>query len=301
MYTSKIPRNRPIAYVIRDYINKKSGKVTASRSEIKRRFSGLDWKDQKKILSAFLDSCVTDREWAYPRLLNYWDPYFEAKVLELWETYHEPKCAWPVIRHCSEDFVKEHISEFYNDRDYYFVCRRLIDDKDFVVEKDRLSIKDYLMIMLLRGEQIDDDEALEILYDIVEENASFTKNNFGPDKPRLANVFLNRTQMMYAYDIIDIGFAIDCLSRMKKDDVIHKFHLWESKVRKAASESDEYKALQKKSLKDHDYNSRMFDIFRKYLLMNLPGRCIRFAPPLLEPEVSGEPGYYFKDIDPCPF
>ncbi len=38
-------RNRPIASVIRDYINKKSGKVTASRTEIKRRFFGLDWKD----------------------------------------------------------------------------------------------------------------------------------------------------------------------------------------------------------------------------------------------------------------
>ena len=296
-------RNRPIASVIRDYINKKSGKVTASRTEIKRRFFGLDWKDQKKILLAFLNSSATDREWAFPKLLDYWDPSFEAKVLELWETYHEPKCAWPVIRHFPEEFLKEHISELNNERDYYFICRRLVDDKDFVVVKDRLSIKDYLMIMLLRGEQIDDDEALEILYDIVEENASFTINNFGPDKPRLKNVFLNRTKMMYAYDIIDIGFAIDCLSRMKKDDVIHKFHLWEREVRKAASESDEYKALQKKTLKDHEYNSQMFDIFRKYLLMYLPGRCIKFAPPVLEPQVlePQEPGYITEDYGQCPF
>lgn len=301
MYTSKIPRNRPIANVIRDYINKKSGKVTASRSEIKRRFSGLDWKDQKKILSAFLNSSATDREWAYPRLLNYWDPYFEAKVLELWETYHEPKCAWPVIRHCSEDFVKEHISEFYNDRDYYFVCRRLIDDKDFVVEKERLSIVDYLLIKSLRGEKIDDDEALEILWDLIEKKTSFSNPYYNPDYPRIKHIFLSRNEMMYAYDISGFDTAIDCLSRMKKDDVIHKFHLWERDVRKAASESDEYKALQKKTLKDHDYNYRMFDIFRKYLLMNLPGRCIKFALPLLEPEETDEPGYFIKDNKPCPF
>lgn len=300
MYRKPIPRNRPIAAVIRDYINKKSGKVTVSRNEIKRRFYGLDWKDQKKILSAFLDSCVTDREWAYPKLLDYWDPSFEAKVLELWETYHEHRCTWPVIRHCSEDFVKEHISEFYND-DYYFVCRRLIDDKDFVVEKNRLSIKDYLMIMLLRGEQIDDDEALKILYDIVEKKASFKINIFDLDKPRLNKLFLNRTQMMYAYDIKGVDFVIDCLSRMKKDNVIHKFHLWEREVRKAASESDEFKALQYKTLKDDDYNSQMFDIFRKYLLINLPDRCIKIEPTIQRPQESDVPGFFIEDNEPCPF
>ena len=49
-------RNAPIATLIKNYINKKSGKVTESREEIKWRFNWLDWKDQKRILSAFLDS-----------------------------------------------------------------------------------------------------------------------------------------------------------------------------------------------------------------------------------------------------
>ena len=45
-----VSRNNPIATVIKNYTNKKSGKVTDSRNEIQRRFLGLDWKDQKKIM-----------------------------------------------------------------------------------------------------------------------------------------------------------------------------------------------------------------------------------------------------------
>ena len=55
-------RNAPIATLIKNYINKKSGKVSESRKEIKWRFNWLDWKDQKRILTAFLDSGRSDRD-----------------------------------------------------------------------------------------------------------------------------------------------------------------------------------------------------------------------------------------------
>ena len=301
-------RNRPIASVIRDYINKKSGKVTASRTEIKRRFFGLDWKDQKKILLAFLNSSATDRNWAYSKLLAYWDPSFEAKVLELWETYHEPKCNWAIIRHFPEEFLKEHISELNNERDYYFICRRLIEDKEFVVDKEYLSTKDYLLIMMLKGENIDDDEALNMLYGLVEKIASFREEDLFSDNryhdqdellfPKINHDFIKRNEMMHAYDIIGIGTAIGFLSRMNKKDVINKFYSWENEVRKAASESEEFKALKNKSLNDYNYNCAVYDIFRKYLLINLPGRCIKSEPPVLEPQ---EPEYITVDYGQCPF
>ena len=101
-----VSRNNPIATVIKNYVNKKSGKVTDSRNEIQRRFFGLDWKDQKKIMAAFLDSGISDRDWAYSRLLDLWDASFEPQVLKLWETYHEEKCAWVIIRHFPKEFIK---------------------------------------------------------------------------------------------------------------------------------------------------------------------------------------------------
>jgi hypothetical protein len=85
MRHGKRKRNTPIATLIRNYINKKSGKVSESREEIQWRFNWLDWKDQKKILNAFLESGKSDREWAYGKVLDFWDDSFLPKVKELWE------------------------------------------------------------------------------------------------------------------------------------------------------------------------------------------------------------------------
>ena len=74
-------RNTPIATLIKNYINKNSGKVS---DEIQRRFDYLDWKDQKKIVLAFLESGKTDRQWAYSKALDYWDKSFAPKIKELW-------------------------------------------------------------------------------------------------------------------------------------------------------------------------------------------------------------------------
>lgn len=41
---------------------------------------------------ASLDSCKSDRYWAYRKLLNYWDKSFEPKVKEVWEKFMSP-CA----------------------------------------------------------------------------------------------------------------------------------------------------------------------------------------------------------------
>jgi len=78
-------KNTPITTLIKNYVNKKSGRVTEARKEIQWRFKALDWKDQKKILSAFLDAGKVDRHWAYSELLDFWDKSFEDKIQNLWE------------------------------------------------------------------------------------------------------------------------------------------------------------------------------------------------------------------------
>ena len=125
-------RNAPIATLIKNYINKKSGKVSESREEIKWRFNWLDWKDQKRILTAFLDSGRSDREWAYGKVFDYWDESFLQKIKELWETYHENKCSWSVIHYFPIDYILEHMEDFTDERDYFFICLRLAKDKSFV-------------------------------------------------------------------------------------------------------------------------------------------------------------------------
>ena len=115
-YYKEKKRNTPIATLIKNYINKKSGKVSDSRDEIQIRFDYLDWKDQKKILSAFLESGKKDRQWAYSKILDYWDKSFEQKIKELWEQLHEDKCSWAVIRYFPIEYLTQNIDIFTGNR-----------------------------------------------------------------------------------------------------------------------------------------------------------------------------------------
>ena len=156
-YYKEKKRNTPIATLIKNYVNKKSGKVADSRDEIQIRFDYLDWKDQKKILSAFLESGKTDRQWAYSKVLDNWDKSFEPKVKELWEQLHEDKCSWVVIRHFPLKYLSQNIDKFTEDRDYYFICLRLAEDKNFVIDKDKLSLTDYLAVLHHPARSITDE------------------------------------------------------------------------------------------------------------------------------------------------
>ena len=261
-----LPKNSPIATVIKNYLNKKSGKVTDSRSEIQRRFFGLDWKDQKKIMSAFLDSGISDRDWAYSRLLDLWDASFEPQVLKLWETYHEEKCAWVIIRHFPKEFIKNHIDTFDESRDYYFICRRLVDDSDFVIDKERLSKTDYLMALSHGNRHIDDEEAAAILYGIVRD-VCFCSWPYMELSRRYAPI---RTKMMTATDFANVSIALYYLQNIGNDDVVSKFYLWETIVQTSVRFCEEYKDLVRESLSDYEYKERLAAIVQKHLYYMLP-------------------------------
>lgn len=160
-------KNTPVATLFKNYVDKKSGKVGESRKEIQRRFDYLDWKDQKKILMAFLDSCTSDREWAYGKLYTLWDPSFEPKVKEVWERYREPRCAWSVIRFFPLSYIKEHLDMFTAPRDYYFIALRLAESPDYVIDRSKLSTVDYLAVLYHTGRELANQEAADALFMVV--------------------------------------------------------------------------------------------------------------------------------------
>ena len=263
-----IPRNKPIATVIRHYMDKKSGRVTASRDEIQRRFSGLDWKDQKKILVAFLDSSMSDRKWAYSRLLDLWDDAFAPKVQELWETYHEERCAWVIIRHFPTAFIKEHIDDFNKGRDYYFICRRLVGDADFIIDKERLSQTDYLMVLSHGERHIDNDEANDALYSIVQDLCF----HWCPYMEISRNYYPIRKEVMTASDFTQISIALYYLEKMGNDDVVTAFRVWEDIVKVSVSTSDEYNVLCNEAISDYDYKEKLAVLVQKHMYYALPAK-----------------------------
>lgn len=261
-----VSRNNPIATVIRNYKNKKSGKVTDARNEIQRRFFGLDWKDQKRIMAAFLDSGISDRDWAYSRLLDLWDASFEPQVQVLWEAYHEEKCSWVIIRHFPKEYLKEHIDLFHEGRDYYFICRRLAEDSDFVIDKSKLSKTDYLMALSHAERHIDDDEATDTLYEIVRDIAF----HWNPSMELSRDYMPHRREMMAASDFANVSIALYYLEKMGNDDVLTAFRTWDSKVQDVVRDSENYKALSNKSILDYDYKDELAIIVQKHLYYALP-------------------------------
>lgn len=157
----------PISIAIKGYFDKSGGKVTASRNEIEWRFNALDWKYQKQILFAFLQSGMSDRKWAYKKLFAFWDDCFIPSLKELWELHHERELAWLIIQFFPSDYLKVNKKEFSEGRNYYFLYQRLHEDPDVVLDKTRLNEADLLSVMVETGEIITDDDIRDMFYIII--------------------------------------------------------------------------------------------------------------------------------------
>jgi hypothetical protein len=263
MIYKPLKRNTPVATLIKNYINKKSGKVSESRNEIQRRFEHLDWKDQKKILMASLDSCKSDRYWAYKKLTKYWDKSFEAKVKEVWDKLHEPMCAWSIIRFFPISYVKENLASFTNDRDFYFVSLRLAEDPKYVIDRSKLRTVDYLAVLCNSGRTISEDEAIDMLFEIVHDLcingfSIFEQTHINHDE----NVFNLSNHL-------SINRAHNYLFRMGHLKAIRFFDEWNRKVYYYVMDSPEYAILKKWGFPRFDLFEQSILIVRKYAYLAL--------------------------------
>lgn len=154
----KRKHNGFITTAIKGFLDKKSGKVSASRKEIKRRYFGLDWRYQKQILYAFMESGASDRIWAYRQLYADWDDCFIPVLQGLWEKYHEKQVSWLIIRFFPKEYLRREFDKLSEGRNYFFLCQRLADDKDIVVDRAKLSEADLLTMMYDSGETVTEDD-----------------------------------------------------------------------------------------------------------------------------------------------
>ncbi len=259
-------RNQPIATLIKQFIDKKSGKVSVARTEIKRRFLYLDWKDQKKIVMAFLDSTMTDRQWMYVRLLDLWDESFESKVIQLWEEYHEERCAWVVIRHLPKEYVLSQLDFFRGKRDYYFVCRRFYDEPDFLIDPERFKDRpnDYLHLLTLKGAMLDEAEGERILfgmlYDMCESLSSWHS---------LTLRGVKRNEVPSALSFPEISLAVYNLRKLWCIHTVNKFETWNANVQKELGDSPQYQKLLHFACSDDEFMVHLSTILLEVMYSNL--------------------------------
>lgn len=279
MRYQKRKRNTPIVTLIRNYVDKKSGKVSVSREEIKWRFDHLDWKDQKKILFAFMDSGISDREWAYTKMLDNWDDSFQPKVRELWETYHEYKCSWSIIRYFPLEYIKEHIREFTDERDYYFICLRLAKDKDYAIDRMKLTDKDYLAVLWHTGRTVSDDEARDTLFSIIHDCC--LADTF---MPRLERVGEGRyDKVITPANYREVNLAIYYLLKLEKDNIVQQFEQWNEQVGDAINDSPEFKSIDRNDFfNDYEYDRQRVEIANLYAFQTLDEKYKLSSDPTVE-------------------
>ena len=167
-------KNESLSSLLKQYTDKKSGKVGVSRPKLQDRFDKQDFQVQRKILKAFLAGAKRDREWAYKKLSGNWDAFFADDIKALWEEYHDKDCERVVIRFLPEDYIIENLPLLDCDENYSWLCTRLINHPQFHFDKERLSKcvhiywgpdeVEYLYILAKSKSSIERDEATRILY-----------------------------------------------------------------------------------------------------------------------------------------
>ena len=258
-------RNRIISKVIKCFAERQKGKVVESRLEIQRRFEYLDWSDQKKIILAFLASGKADRNWIYSHLVRYWDDEFMPIVKDLFEKYHEERCTWAIIRYFPIDYLLHNIDYLSNGHDYFFLCRRMAyDNVPFNIDKQKLSPRDYLTVLIVRNDKIEDEEALDILFSILHE---ITTNKYSEydDVNRLH--IIEKGRPFLASDFAYIYILTRQLETIGCNEALKRFDEWNSKLYTAIGESQEFKRLNEDS---SDYSQKRRDIAKRYIYRLMP-------------------------------
>ena len=281
-------KNRPIESIIKDYANKRSGRVVESRKEIRHRFAYLDWTEQKKILVLFLNSGKTDREWAYTVLLEIWDNDFEPMVEKLWKQYHENKCAWVIIRHFPIDYVQDNMELLATGRNYYFICKRLGQVNKVNVDKNRLSESDYLALMSELGKTIDTDEGLDIMFRLVHD---LCVNPL--DYSKLP--FIEHNKPVSSLNFPVIRKELFHLLNMGCRSAANEFEQWDKNAKDSLIESPEFRELCSTSVDDANYRIRVTGLCFICLYTALDDKYKRSDDP--PTEAMKKPISYYKTID----
>lgn len=262
--TSK--RNTSSTILLKHYCDKKSGKVSAARKEIKCRFDYLDWIIQKRVMIAFLTSCKTDRMWAYGKLLKNWDDSFVPLINTLWTLYHEYKCSWSIIKYFPEDYILKNIESLSAEGNYFFICKRLGHNPDFVIDRNKLSSLEYLSVLYSVGRDIDKMDALYTLYKLIGNHCSVGLIMIDIVYPSsiIRNIGFN------PMNIRDVRRALYYLKEMGCQETVRIFEGWCNDVAEKIRSSKEFKKLSSLPLSDDKFVERLSDIAVVEMYLSLP-------------------------------
>ena len=267
----------PINTLLKWYTERRKGKVVEARREIQRRFDYLDWKDQKKIIIAFLNSCMTDRTWIYKRLYYHWDDSLLPYLLDtIAKSPADINLLSGVIPYVPLDFIEEHYKELSAGVGYYYICRRYIHDKvPFELEESYLLPHEFLQLLIEMGSSIDEQKAMDILFNILHKYATgynfsiMEMQSYIETNPRHV---VPKGKPFTAMDFRYIFILCRRLEDLGKDQVLQDFEEWNETLAAAINDSPEFKELNKATIPDDEYESKRLKIAKQYIYKLMPDK-----------------------------
>lgn len=234
-------RNESISVLLKDFINKKGGRVAVARIKLRDRFSKQSSQIQRKILKTMLHASKQDRFWAYNRLNYSWDGFFFEDVKTLWEQYHEKECGIVIIKYFPMEYVYDNLSALDTHGNYTNLCIKLIHHPKFQIDKERLKEDfvfydypevEYLYILAKSKSKIEEGEATHTLFN---QMAVFINTHDTPPK-HLGNRSYNLEQQIEEMCVSTKHFdfvsgILWCMGELGLVDELIAFEEWDNMVR----------------------------------------------------------------------
>lgn len=276
-------RNEPISFLLKQFTDKKSGKVATARKKIRDRYDKQDFQMQRKILKAFLSSAKQDRMWAYSRLKANWDSALYDEVKTLWEQYHEKDCGQVVLRYFPTQYVYNNLAHLDIDENYTWLCIRLINHPQFTIEKKKLELGgvrkfygrrdvEYLYILAKSNSKIKKGEATRILY----EQMIISLNNEDRPYDSLSTAFRSGFSNIEYYEnyypttkwLDVVSRILWCMGKLGLTEELVAYEEWDSMVQRRFIYSSDYEKLKKYCRTG--FSQGCYQLFRNVIAECLP-------------------------------
>lgn len=288
---NKTKKNETISYLLKQFSDKKSGKVAASRPKLQDRFAKQDFYTQRKILKAFLWGSKKDRDWAYKQLKSNWDGFFIDDIKGIWDKYHDKECERLVIRFLPTDYILTNLPLLDSDENYSWLCTRLINHPQFRIDKKRLLKSnhifwygeiEYLYILAKAKSQIEKGEATRILYESIASTISkhekvpgditTLSDQYSPKKKfdlvGVVDGFIPTTKWLQ-----DVQRVLWCMGKLSLADELIAYEEWDKTV--------QYKFFQTWQTENYSFfysAQECYDLFREIVAECIPDRYKYLIP-----------------------
>lgn len=271
-------RNEPISSLLKQFTDKRSGKVATARKKLRDRFAKQDFQMQRKILRAMLHASKQDRMWAYNRLNYSWDGFFFEDVQDLWEQYHEKECGTVVIKHFPKEYVYDNLSALDIQGNYTNLCIKLIHHPKFQIDKERLKEDfvfygypevEYLYILAKSKSKIEKGEATRTLFN---QMAVFINTHDTPPK-YLGNRSYNLEQQIEEMCVSTKHFdfvsgILWCMGELGLVDELIAFEEWDNIVKHRFYSDEEVEYLTRRY--NTDCIKELWNLYRQTIVECLP-------------------------------